>query len=187
MGLASGFVEPLESTSIHLIQTAIAWLVALFPDRRFLDVERNEFNRVLKANYEDVRNFIVLHYKATERDDSEFWNYCRNMDVPEALTQAIEMWRAKGRSFRDGFDLFTTTSWVAVLLGQNIWPEGYDPAADSLDENRVAEAMESLLQGYAKTAEALPTQRRFLEMIMSPPPPPQAPAQPAPFDWGAPS
>jgi tryptophan 7-halogenase len=168
MGLASGFIEPLESTSIHLVQNAIAALTALFPDRRFLATERDEFNRILRDKYEDVRNFIVLHYKATERDDSSFWNYCRTMSVPDKLTHAIEMWRAKGRNFREGFDLFGTISWVAVLLGQNIEPDGYDPIADAMDENRIAEAMEAMRAGYLQTAQAMPSQREFLARIMAP-------------------
>jgi tryptophan halogenase len=181
-------MEPLESTSIHLIQTAIAWLMALFPDRRFLDTERDEFNRILKDKYEYIRNFIVLHYNATERDDSAFWNYCRTMEVPESLTRTIDLWRAKGRTYRESHDLFGITSWVAVLLGQHVRPDGYDPVADSLDENRVAAALEQLRQSYQQTAQALPTQREFLAQIMAPPAPPQPPSQPepAPFDWSAP-
>jgi tryptophan halogenase len=182
MGLSSGFIEPLESTSIHLIQNAISWLIALFPDRRFLDVERDRFNQIMQLKYEDIRNFIVLHYKATERDDSPFWDYCRTMDVPDGLNDALAMWRAKARTFRDGYDLFGATSWVAVLLGQRILPDGYDPIADSLDEGRIGEAMERYLRGYAETAQAMPTQREFLAQMFAPPPPPE----PAPFDWGAP-
>jgi tryptophan halogenase len=140
----------------------------------------------MRDNYEDIRNFIVLHYKATERDDSEFWNYCRNMEIPDALAHAIEMWRAKARTFREGYDLFGVTSWVAVLLGQNIVPDGYDPIADALDPDRIATAMEQMRQAYLNTAQAMPTQRDFLARIMAPPaapPPPEA----APFDWGAPA
>jgi tryptophan halogenase len=167
MGLSSGFVEPLESTSIHLIQTAITWLIALFPDRRFRDAERDEFNRVLGAKYDDVRNFVILHYKATERDDSEFWNYCRNMAVPEELTRSIDLWKAGGRSFRDGHDLFGTISWVAVMLGQHVLPDGYDPIADAMDEKQVIAAMEQMRAGYLQTAQAMPTHRDFLERIMA--------------------
>ncbi|MEI9928448.1 MAG: tryptophan halogenase family protein [Sphingomonas sp.] len=181
MGLSSGFIEPLESTSIHLIQTAIAWLLALFPDRRFLDVERDEFNRVMKDKYEDIRNFIVLHYNATERNDSGFWDYCRTMTVPESLTRTLDLFHAKGRTFREGYDLFGITSWVAVMLGQNRWPEGYDPVVDALDEAKVAEAMEQLRQAYARTAQAMPTQNEFLAHIMGQAREP-APA-PAASDW----
>ena len=102
LGLSSGFIEPLESTSIHLIQSGIAKLLALFPDRRFNPVERDEYNRQMQDVFEDVRDFIILHYKATRRDDSDFWNYCRTMDVPDSLASKLELWRSKGRIFREG-------------------------------------------------------------------------------------
>ncbi len=186
MGLSSGFIEPLESTSIHLIQNAIALLLNLFPDRRFLDVERDQFNRIMQDKYEYIRNFIILHYAATTRGDSDYWNYCRTMPLPAGLEETIKLWRAKGRTIHSGFDLFGPTSWVAVMLGQNIVPEGYDPIADSMDEGRIAEAMEQLRQGYFQTAQAMPTHREFLARIMAPPPQQQPPAT-VPFDWGAPS
>ena len=129
-GLSSGFVEPLESTSIHLVQSGIAKLLALFPDQRFNPVERDEYNRQMQDVFEDVRDFIILHYKATRRDDSEFWNYCRTMEVPDSLATKLELWRAKGRIFRQGRELFGTASWVAVLLGQGIVPEEQEPAAE---------------------------------------------------------
>ena len=123
LGLSSGFLEPLESTSIHLVQSGIAKLLALFPDQRFNPVERDEYNRQMQDVFEDVRDFIILHYKATRRDDSDFWNYCRMMEVPDKLAAKLDLWRSKGRIFREGAELFGTDSWVAVLLGQGIIPE----------------------------------------------------------------
>ena len=102
LGLSSGFIEPLESTSIHLVQSGIAKLIALFPDRRFDPAERAEYNRQLDEVYEDVRDFIILHYKATRRDDSDFWNYCRTMEIPDKLASKLELWKSKGRLFREG-------------------------------------------------------------------------------------
>jgi tryptophan halogenase len=162
MGLSSGFIEPLESTSIHFVQSGIARLISLFPDRRFNPVERDEYNRQMQDMFEDVRDFIVLHYKATKRDDSEFWKRCRTMEIPDSLARKIELWRAKGRLFREGFELFATPSWVAVMLGQGIVPEDYEPAVDALDEERVAAALEQMRLAYLQMAERLPTHEEFI-------------------------
>jgi tryptophan halogenase len=180
LGLASGFIEPLESTSIHFIQSGIARLIALFPDKRFNPVERDEYNRQMHELYEDVRDFIVLHYKATRRNDSPFWDHCRTMAVPDSLARKIELFRAKGRLFREGMELFSNTSWVAVCLGQGIVPETHEPAADALDEGLVANALEQLRRGYWETAQQLPSHAEFLRHIA---PRPQAtPAVPPPDD-----
>jgi len=170
LGLSGGFIEPLESTSIHLIQSGIAKLIALFPDRRFSDADRNEFNRQIQDQYEDIRDFIILHYHATARSDSAFWNRCRTMSIPDTLQHKIDLFRGKGRSFRDGYDLFTQPSWVAVMLGQNVWPEDYDPIADALDEERIAAAMEQLRVSYEQTALAMPTHEEFIARCCAAPP-----------------
>ena len=170
IGLSSGFIEPLESTSIHLIQTGIARLLALFPDSSFDPLERDEYNRILQAQFEDIRDFIILHYHATDRTDSEFWNRCRTMSVPETLERKMELFRAKGRSFREGVELFDVTSWVAVMLGQNVIPRGYDPIADALDENRIAQALEQIRAGYFEAAGSLPTHGEFIARTCAAPP-----------------
>jgi len=162
LGLSSGFVEPLESTSIHLVQSGIAKLIALFPDKRFNPIERDEYNRQMQEVFEDVRDFIILHYKATRRDDSEFWNYCRTMEVPESLATMIELWRAKGRIFRQGRELFGTASWVAVLLGQGIMPEEQEPAANAMEEAFMSNAMDQMRLSYRRTAEQMPTHVDFI-------------------------
>ena len=162
LGLSSGFVEPLESTSIHLIQSGIVKLLALFPDRRFDPVERDEYNRQMQDVYEDVRDFIILHYKATRRDDSDFWNYCRTMDLPDSLAAKLELWRAKGRLFREGRELFGTPSWVAVLLGQGIVPEAHEPAADALDPELIADALDKMRTSYRRMAEHMPMHGEFI-------------------------
>jgi tryptophan halogenase len=162
LGLSSGFVEPLESTSIHLIQSGIAKLLALFPDRRFDPAERDEYNRQMKDVFEDVRDFIILHYKATRRDDSDFWNYCRTMEVPDSLEAKLELWRSKGRLFREGFELFGTASWVAVLLGQGIVPEEQEPAADAIDPAFAAHALDKMRESYRSMAEHMPTHADFI-------------------------
>ena len=162
LGLSSGFVEPLESTSIHLVQSGIAKLIALFPDRRFDPAERAEYNRQMQDVFEDVRDFVILHYKATRRDDSDFWNYCRTMDVPDSLAARLELWRSKGRLFREGRELFGTASWVAVLLGQGIVPEDHEPAADALDKAMIADALDRMRLSYRRTAERMPTHAEFI-------------------------
>lgn len=164
LGLASGFLEPLESTSIHLVQAGISRLLAVFPDRRFDPAEREWFNRSMQDIFEDVRDFIILHYHATQRDDSAFWNYCRTMEIPASLAEKLALFRGKGRSFRDNAELFGLPSWVAVMLGQNQWPQGYDPIVDSFDNKRIAEMMQQLRNGYKQVAGALPEHRAFLKM-----------------------
>jgi tryptophan halogenase len=144
----------------------ISRLLSLFPDRRFSPVERAEYNRQIQAVFEDVRDFIVLHYNATKRDDSEFWNYCRKMEVPDSLASKLELWRAKGRVFRDELELFATPSWVAVTLGQGIVPEEYEPIADALDEEKVAAALEQMRIAMLQTAERLPTHGDFIAQIV---------------------
>jgi tryptophan halogenase len=162
MGLSSGFIEPLESTSIHLVQSGIAKLLALFPDRRFNPVERDEYNRQMQDVFEDVRDFIILHYKATRRDDSDFWNYCRTMDVPDKLVAKLELWRSKGRIFRQGAELFGTESWVAVLLGQGIVPEENEPAAEAMDAGVLSDLLDRMRLSYRETAERMPSHAEFI-------------------------
>jgi tryptophan halogenase len=162
LGLSSGFIEPLESTSIHLIQSGIVKLLALFPDRRFNPVERDEYNRQMQDVYEDARDFIILHYKVTRRDDSDFWNRCRTMAVPDSLARKIELWRAKGRVFREGRELFGTPSWAAVMLGQGLVPEDHEPAAEALDPEMIAEALDKMRESYARMAEHMPRHGEFI-------------------------
>ena len=162
LGLSSGFIEPLESTSIHLIQNGIQRLFALFPDLPIRSVERDEYNCGMHALYEDVRDFIILHYKATQREDSEFWRYVKHMDVPESLANKIALWRHRGRVFRENAELFAQPSWIAVMLGQNIWPETHEPIADTLDPDKVAAAMAQMRAAYADVAARLPGHEDFL-------------------------
>ncbi len=156
LGLAGGFLEPLESTSIHLIQAGISKLFALFPDMRFSDVERDEYNRLMGDQFDAIRDFIILHYHATRRDDSPFWRHVRTMTVPDTLARKIALFREKGRIFRYDDELFGIPSWVAVMLGQGIMPDGYDPVVDALDTDRVADALRHMRATYAQTARTMP-------------------------------
>ncbi len=162
LGLASGFIEPLESTSIHLIQAGISKLLALFPDRSFNPVQTAEYNRLSAIQQEQIRDFIILHYKATERDDSEFWNQCRTMSIPDTLSAKIELFRAGGRFFRFEDELFSEVDWVSVLLGQNVRPQSYDPLVDSLNEQAVRGNLARLKSLIRRTAEAMPSHGAFI-------------------------
>ena len=162
LGLSSGFLEPLESTSIHLIQTGIARLMTLFPTRGFDDMEIERYNAQSLQEYVDIRDFLVLHYKATERDDTEFWNYCRTLEPPEGLAYKLDMFRRNGRIFREHNELFTETSWVSVMVGQGIQAGGYHPAADTLPDEETLTRLRHIRDVIAETAVQLPMQNEFL-------------------------
>jgi tryptophan 7-halogenase len=162
LGLAGGFLEPLESTSIHLVQSGVARLMTLFPTRRFDPLEVERYNRATTQEYVDIRDFLVFHYKATERDDSPFWNYCRTLEPPEGLAYKIDMFRRNGRVFREHDELFTETSWLSVMVGQGIEAGGYHPAADLLADDETLRRLEHIRQVVANSAEAMPSQAEFL-------------------------
>jgi tryptophan halogenase len=162
LGLASGFLEPLESTSIHLIQSGITQLAAIFPDRSFDPCDAEEYNKLQIDEYDRVRDFIILHYKATARDDAPLWRYCGNMAVPEALTYRINLFRSSGRvSFADR-ELFVEPNWLSVFIGQGIWPRRYDPLADVIPIDSVASQLQRLRALTRQTAEAMPTHAGFI-------------------------
>ncbi|WP_337879683.1 tryptophan halogenase family protein [Rheinheimera sp.] len=148
IGLSAGFLEPLESTSIHLIQAGIAKLLALFPDNSFSPLLRDEYNRIAIREMENIRDFVMLHYKLTQRDDSELWRYCAAMPVPDSLQYRIELFRQYGRLIPGELDLFGNTSWLAVHIGQHNLPEqsdmllNYRPAHGSDYLTKLQQAMQ---------------------------------------------
>ena len=162
VGLAGGFIEPLESTSIHLIQTAISRLILLFPESSFERALADEFNQSSRLEYEQVRDFIILHYKATERSDTDFWRRCRDMEVPASLAHKIDLFRSGGRIFRFRDDLFTEYSWLAVMLGQGVVPDGHDPVADSIATADIEKAFLALRGEIGKAVERLPEHAEFI-------------------------
>jgi tryptophan halogenase len=161
LGLASGFMEPLESTSIHFIQSAISKLIALLPDRRFAQVDIDEYNRVLQFEYERARDFIVLHYKATQRPGA-FWQRCRDMPVPATLAAKMELFRSAGRVFREHEELFTESSWIQVLIGQDVLPEHWHPMVDLLTEAELRQFVEGIKALLLRSAAAMPTHEQFI-------------------------
>lgn len=163
VGLASGFLEPLESTSIYLIQQAITYLIELFPERGISPTDRDEFNRLIDMEYDRIRDFLILHYHATTRRGMPFWDYVRTMPIPDSLAEKIELFRRRGRvvKYREG--VFLDASWVAVYLGQGILPEGHDLRADAPPIGSLAAGMEKLRAEIHRTAAAMPGHRDHLD------------------------
>ncbi len=162
VGLSSGFMEPLESTSIHMIQTAIARLIALFPDKSFNPVDIEKYNNQTLAEYEQIRDFLVLHYHATERSDTPFWNYCRTMEPPAILKEKMGLFGANGRFFRENDELFGVASWVQVMLGQRIKPSGYHPMVDLLSDSELKEFVAGVGSVIEKCVDVMPTHAEFI-------------------------
>ena len=156
IGLSGGFLEPLESTSIYLIQQAVTALVELFPEKKIAPSDRDEFNRVVDLEYDRVRDFLILHYHATERSDTPFWDYVRTMEIPDSLAEKLELFRRRGRvvKYREG--AFLEASWVAVYLGQRVFPEGHDIRADLPRADALAGGMEQLEAEIRRTVQAMP-------------------------------
>ena len=162
MGLAAGFFEPIESTNIHLIQTAVSRLMTMFPRGGFDQADIDEFNSQARIEYERVRDFIVLHYKATERDDTPFWRYCRTMDVPSTLQHKIELYRSNGRFFREDNELFGELSWVQVMEGQRIHAQGYHPFADLRSTDDVRAFLADTQRVISACVDTMPAHAAFI-------------------------
>ena len=163
IGLASGFVEPLESTSIHLVQMGIAHLLTYFPAAGFSDVDRSEYNRIMSLEYEWVRDFIILHYKATERTDTPFWNHVRTMEIPASLQHRIDLFRTHGRVFREGNELFMKPSWLQVMHGQRIRPQGYHPLTDLIPEEEIQQYLQGIEQVIQACVDVMPDHAAFIQ------------------------
>ncbi|MBV7260346.1 tryptophan halogenase family protein [Erythrobacter crassostreae] len=170
IGLSSGFLEPLESTSIHLIQMGISKLISLFPSAIEAPIDRAEYNRLMRDDFEHIRDFLVLHYKATRRDDSPFWDYVREMDIPDSLARKIELLQSQGRFFKYDAELFDVTSWLAVAEGQGLGPQGFNPLAQGLSDQNLRQSMENMRGAYAKAAAAMPTHQAYIERFCKAPP-----------------
>jgi tryptophan halogenase len=162
LGLAGGFLEPLESTSIHLIQRGIIRLMQMFPQTEITNADRDEFNRQMSNEYEFIRDFIIMHYHVTERDDTAFWHYCRNMEIPESLDHRIRLFKESGRVFQAEGDVFGENSWTQVMLGQGLMPEQYHPIVDMMSDPELQHFLKSIKASVDNVVGQLPAHQAFL-------------------------
>jgi tryptophan halogenase len=156
VGLSGGFMEPLESTSIHLIQRAVLRLIRMLPLHEISERDIAEFNDQQMTDMVQIRDFLILHYKATDRRDSMFWRQCADMPIPEELRQKIDLFRETGRVFRRNEELFAENSWVQVMMGQGIMPEAYHPIATKLSDAEMNKLLSTIRDNVARTVEGLP-------------------------------
>lgn len=165
IGLSGGFMEPLESTSIHLIHSGLIKLMDLFPDADFNPLLAKQYNTAVGLDFETIRDFLVLHYKVTERTDSDFWNYCRTMEIPDSLQYKIDQFVENGRVMMSRGDLFQLPSWLSVMIGQGLTPKRYDPLANLVGPETLAETLTSMRRTIADCTGRMPLQSRFLRQI----------------------
>ena len=171
IGLSAGFMEPLESTSIYLIQSGLARLINLLPDRGFSPVLVERYNAQTKFEFERIRDFLILHYCATERGDTPFWNDCRTMSVPSPLADTMQLFRDSGRFFRNAEELFAITSWIQVMLGQRIVPRAYHPIVDQMPNRELHDFVDGVRRVVATCTEAMPMHEQFIARYCQAPAP----------------
>jgi len=163
IGLASGFLEPIESTSIHLIQRGIVRLMQMFPGNGICQSDIDEYNQQTSSEIEHIRDFIVLHYHVTNRQDTPFWRACRDMDIPASLRHRIELFRESGRVFRVPNELFAENSWIQVMLGQGILPQQYHPVADLMGDVELSQFLQGIRASVDNTVKQLPAHQAYVE------------------------
>jgi tryptophan 7-halogenase len=167
LGLAAGFMEPLESTSIHLVQSGIGRLLNMLPrDLQNLDAARSSFNRLSEIEWQRIRDFLILHYVANDRVGDPFWDHCRTMDIPPTLAEKIALFREAGAFVREEDELFLDESWGQVMIGQGILPQGWSPLADNVPAEDVGPFLESLASAYQTKARQLPTHAAFIAHML---------------------
>mgnify|MGYP001819776839 FL=1 len=162
LGLASGFVEPLESTSIHLIQQGLIRLMQLFPHEGIKQSDINEYNKHSQLEIEYIRDFIILHYKLTNRHDTPFWRYCRDLDIPDTLADRMRLFRETARVYRVREDLFKENSWVQVMLGQGIMPEQFHQVTNVMSDEELTRFLESIKSRIDDTVAKLPPHQAYI-------------------------
>ncbi len=162
IGLSSGFIEPLDSTSIHFIQNAIMWLLLMFPEQGIDDALVNEYNQKLRSEAEHIRDFIVLHYRLNNRDGEPFWDYLRQMSIPDSLAQRMALFERSGRVFKPQDDVFSENSWVQVMLGQGIMPRSYHNIADAMSTAQLTAYLDNISEGVAHKLKNMPAHGDFV-------------------------
>lgn len=162
LGLAAGFMEPLESTSIHLVNSGINKLLAVLSLDGVNQTQADVFNRLTIKEYERIRDFLILHYNATTRDDSEFWNYCRTMSVPDSLKEKMALFQLNGQIFREEDELFTESSWTAVMMGQGITMNGHNPMTDAIEGTKLSEEVGEMEKSIRFLVQQMPSHADYL-------------------------
>ena len=162
VGLSTGFLEPLESTSIHLIQTSIMDLIRLFPEKDCSPLISDWYNRRMARNFEWIRDYVILHYHATEREDTEFWRYCKYMSIPDTLRLKIEMFQKHGRIFINAGEGFGPRPWLTVMYNQGMLPESYPPLANVHDDTAMRAELAKVRSGIKRTVENMPSHEEFI-------------------------
>jgi len=163
LGLANGFIEPLESTSIHLMMTAVTRLIQDFPFDGCHDALRRRFNEKSRQEFENIRDFVILHYHVSERDDSDFWKHMRTMDIPDSLKARIALWREDARAYQLPHELFRVDSWAMVLPGQRVMPEGYHRLAAMMPYDELRTQLSAMRQQIADKVEKMPGHPEYLK------------------------
>ena len=156
VGLSSGFLEPLESTSIHLIQTAIMKLITHFPDAGFNQTDIDEYNKQMIKQFDQVKDFLILHYKTVKRDDSPFWQYCTSMSIPDELQRRMDLFVNNGQIVECNHEIFVSTNWLAVYLGQHLFPKNYHPKADAIPQQQLSHMMKSMRAAIENASNQMP-------------------------------
>jgi tryptophan halogenase len=168
VGLASGFIEPLESTSIHLIQRHAIRLMQLFPAGGIRQADVDEFNLQSKRDLEHIRDFIVLHYTVNERKDSALWKHVREMDLLPSLRHRIELFRETGRVFRPSDELFAENSWIQVMMGQGITPVRHHLVADLMGPEELQRFLGDIQVRVQRIVAGLPSHQAYVEQLCAP-------------------
>ena len=163
LGLASGFLEPLESTAIHLVYKTLVHFIRYFPDLDFESHTEQAFNQKINADYQEIRDFIILHYCTTQRDDTDFWRWCQSMPVPDSLQEKIRLFRERGQIDHLPGEFFTSDSWCSILEGMSVRPKKYHPLMDAFDSQMLARTLQETAQNVYQTVMQMPNHYDYIQ------------------------